>query len=96
MQDIIIVGAGGFARELRQFVPVSFPSKEFRLKGFLSNNLRDLDPYMLPEPILGDPEDYVPMANDRFLVAIGNVEHPANRPKMNKADHVHRRRWRRM
>jgi sugar O-acyltransferase (sialic acid O-acetyltransferase NeuD family) len=75
MQDIIIVGAGGFARELRQFVPGSFPSKEFRLKGFLSNNLHDLDPYKLPEPILGDPEDYVPTANDRFLVAIGNVEH---------------------
>jgi sugar O-acyltransferase (sialic acid O-acetyltransferase NeuD family) len=75
MQDIIIVGAGGFARELRQFVPAGFPSDQFRLRGFLSNNPRDLDLYNLPEPILGDPEEYVPAANDRFLVAIGNVEH---------------------
>jgi sugar O-acyltransferase (sialic acid O-acetyltransferase NeuD family) len=73
--NIIIVGAGGFARELRQFVPSCFPPDKYRLKGFLSNNPRDLDRYNLPEPILGDPEDYVPEPNDRFLLAIGNVEH---------------------
>jgi sugar O-acyltransferase (sialic acid O-acetyltransferase NeuD family) len=75
MHDLIIVGAGGFARELRQFVPLSFPSDKFRLKGFLSNNPRDLDRYNIPEPILGDPEEFIPQENDRFLLAIGNVDH---------------------
>jgi sugar O-acyltransferase (sialic acid O-acetyltransferase NeuD family) len=75
MHDLIIVGAGGFARELRQFVPLCFPTDKFRLRGFLSNNPRDLDAYNIAEPILGDPEEYAPQPNDRFLLAIGNVEH---------------------
>jgi sugar O-acyltransferase (sialic acid O-acetyltransferase NeuD family) len=75
MHDLIIVGAGGFARELRQFVPISFPAERYRLKGFLSNNPRDLDRHNISEPILADPEEYIPKEHDRFLLAIGNVEH---------------------
>jgi sugar O-acyltransferase (sialic acid O-acetyltransferase NeuD family) len=75
MYDLLIVGAGAFARELRQFVPQSFPAQSVRLKGFLSSNPRDFDPFKISEPILGDPEKYSPEENDRFLLAIGEIEH---------------------
>ena len=73
MYDLIIVGAGASARELRQFLPQCFPAGSVRLKGFLSNNPRDLDPFKIPEPILGDPDTYVPQENDRFLIGIGQI-----------------------
>jgi sugar O-acyltransferase (sialic acid O-acetyltransferase NeuD family) len=74
MYDLIIVGAGASARELRQFLPQSFPPGSVQLKGFLSNNPRDFEPFKIPEPILGDPEEYVPQENDRFLLGIGQIE----------------------
>jgi sugar O-acyltransferase (sialic acid O-acetyltransferase NeuD family) len=75
MHDLIIVGAGAFARELRQFVPLSFPAGSVRLKGFLSNNPHDFDQFKIPEPILCDPEEYQPQPNERFLLGIGDIEH---------------------
>jgi sugar O-acyltransferase (sialic acid O-acetyltransferase NeuD family) len=75
MQDIIVVGAGGFARELRQFIPQCFPVGSVRLKGFLSHNAHDLDPFNIAEPILAAPEKYVPEKNDRFLLGIGDIDH---------------------
>ncbi len=74
MHDLVIIGAGAFARELRRFLPSSFPVGAVRLKGFLSNNPNDLDEFDVPEPILCDPEDYVPQENDRFLLGIGQIE----------------------
>ncbi|HZZ26614.1 MAG TPA: acetyltransferase [Pirellulales bacterium] len=73
MYDLIIVGAGAFAREVRQFVPHSFPYRSVKMKGFLSNNPQDSEKFSLPEPILGDPEQYLPEQNDRFLLAIGDI-----------------------
>ncbi len=74
MHDLIIVGAGAFAREIRQLVPQSFPYRSVKLKGFLSSNPRDLENYEISEPILADPDIYVPQENDRFLLAIGDIE----------------------
>ncbi|MCC7087354.1 MAG: acetyltransferase [Pirellulales bacterium] len=75
MYNIVIVGAGGFGREIRQLVPDCFPRASVRVKGFLSSNPNDLESYEVPEPILDDPERYVPADNDRFLLAIGDIEH---------------------
>ncbi len=74
MHDLVIVGAGAFAREIRQLIPQSFPYRSVRLKGFLSSNARDLENYEIPEPILSDPEHYTPQENDRLLLAIGDIE----------------------
>jgi sugar O-acyltransferase (sialic acid O-acetyltransferase NeuD family) len=73
MHDLIIVGAGGFGREIRELLPDCFPPGSFRLKGFLSSNPRDLDGYDVAERVLDDPERYVPAENDRFLLAVGDV-----------------------
>ncbi len=75
MHDLIVVGAGGFGREIRELVPDCYTSGSVRIKGFLSGNPHDLDHYPMLEPILGDPERYTPAENDRFLLAIGDVIH---------------------
>ncbi|HTQ40746.1 MAG TPA: acetyltransferase [Pirellulales bacterium] len=75
MHDLIVVGAGGFAREIRQFIPQCFPAGSVRLKGFLSHNPRDLERFKIPEPVLAAPEKYTPEKNDRFLLGIGDIDH---------------------
>jgi sugar O-acyltransferase (sialic acid O-acetyltransferase NeuD family) len=75
MRDLIIVGAGGFGREIRELLPHSFPEGSIRVKGFLSSNPRDFDNYEVAEPILGDPDRYTPAESDWFLLAIGDVDH---------------------
>ncbi len=74
MYDLVIIGAGAFARELRHFLPSCFPLGALKLKGFLSNNPCDLDQFDISEPILSDPQDYIPEQNDRFLLGIGQIE----------------------
>jgi sugar O-acyltransferase (sialic acid O-acetyltransferase NeuD family) len=75
MHDLIIVGAGGFGRELRQLVQYCFPTGSYRIKGFLSSNPRDLEGHNVAEPIIDDPHRYSPRENDRFLLAVGDIEH---------------------
>lgn len=73
MQDIVIVGAGGFGRELAGWLEVCFAPQEYRLKGFLGTDPSQLDGYEVDAPVLDDPATYVPQTNDRFLLAIGDV-----------------------
>ncbi len=72
MLDLIIVGAGGFGREIRELVQPWLPQNDLRAKGFLASNPRDLDGYATAEPILGSPESYRPKPHERFLLAIGD------------------------
>jgi sugar O-acyltransferase (sialic acid O-acetyltransferase NeuD family) len=74
MLDIVIVGAGGFGREVYHWIKDSFSPTEYRIKGFLSRNHRDLDGFTLEERILGDENSYSAQAEDRFLLAIGSIE----------------------
>jgi sugar O-acyltransferase (sialic acid O-acetyltransferase NeuD family) len=74
MHELVIVGAGGFAREIRELAPHCFASGSIRIKGFLSSNPRDFDNYQVDEPILDDPEHYAPTENDQFVLAVGDVQ----------------------
>ena len=80
MNNLIIVGAGGFGREvyswLRDWIhrsPVA-GDQAFHIKGFLSNNPNDLHGFEVAADILGDPEYYAVEEDDRFVLAIGTVE----------------------
>ena len=42
MYNIIIVGAGGFGREVYLWTKDSFPDDKYKIKGFLDDNLRAL------------------------------------------------------
>jgi len=66
--DLVIVGAGGFAREVHAWLPDVYGAN-YRFKGFLGR-LGDAAP---PGELLADPCDYSPAVNDRFILAIGDI-----------------------
>lgn len=74
MLDLVIVGAGGFGREMYHWARDCFSADQYRIKGFLSAKPNDLDGFEIKAPILGDPMQYAPQPNDRFLFAIGLID----------------------
>jgi sugar O-acyltransferase (sialic acid O-acetyltransferase NeuD family) len=73
MFDLVIVGAGGFAREVYRWATQGLTANSYRMKGFLSHSPDDLDAHSIDYPILGDPADYRPHPAEHFLFAIGDV-----------------------
>jgi len=71
--DVVIVGAGGFGREVYRWVADALPRDQHRIKGFLSNQPKDLDGHAIEQPILGDPEAYDVQPHDRYVFAIGDI-----------------------
>lgn len=70
--DLIIIGAGGFGRELHTMLWDGISRDEYQFKGFLANESNDR--VETHGPVIGSPEDYQPQKNDRFLLAIGAME----------------------
>lgn len=73
MRRIVIVGAGGFGRELYYWMKSSL-KKDESIVGFLSNAAEDLAAYPKLPPYLGTVEQYQPDAQDEFIIAIGDIE----------------------
>lgn len=73
MYEVIILGAGGTGREICEMFEEVFDTKQFRLKGFLSDVLDKLDGFDTGFPMLGTIKDYGVKENDRFILAIGDV-----------------------
>ena len=74
MWDVIIVGAGGFGREIRQLLPACLPSDKYRFKGYLGRDQGvNADP-TAKRLTLADPERYQPRPADRFALAIGDMD----------------------
>lgn len=74
MYKIIIIGAGGFGREVYQWAKDSFDPELYRIKGFLSPNKDDLIGFNINSPILGHEDNYQIENNDRFICAVGNID----------------------
>lgn len=72
IQNLIIVGAGDFGREVlvwsEQAIRMGTP---WHIKGFLDSRPHILDGFSCGAPILGTPEHYRPAPGDVFLCAIG-------------------------
>ena len=71
---LLIVGAGGFGRELLQWaidVTRASDAPDWRIGGFLDANPNALAGHHVDAGIVGDPETYQPAADDVFLCAIG-------------------------
>jgi len=68
---IIIVGAGGFGREVLQWARHAWSSDAHKIVGFLSADPDKLDGHATNLPILGSPEDFEPRPYDGLLLAIG-------------------------
>lgn len=75
MKNLIIIGAGGFGRELFGVAreAVGFGT-EFVVKGFLDDNLKALDGFTGYPKILGTVKDYVPAVDDVFITALGSID----------------------
>jgi sugar O-acyltransferase (sialic acid O-acetyltransferase NeuD family) len=71
MPDLVVVGAGGFGREVYQWARSAFDPGSHRVKGFLSNRPDDLAGRDIGPQILGDPDSYEPRPEERFLLAVG-------------------------
>ena len=71
---ILIVGAGGFGREVLQWARDAWPSSQDRIAGFLSDDPRSLDERGCDLGILETTESYRPQPGDGVLLAIGIPE----------------------
>jgi len=74
MHDIVIIGAGGFGRELHEMLWECLPPAEYRFKGFLANDPYELSGFGVDATILDHPDQYRPHPGDRFLLAIGDMD----------------------
>ena len=70
-ERIIIVGAGGFGREVLQWARHAWPSDAHRIAGFLSADPDKLNGHGPTLPILGSPADFQPQPGDGLVLAIG-------------------------
>ena len=77
MKNLIIIGTGGFAREVFWHAHNSIGyGVDFIVKGFLEGN-KTLCPdkyNLLPVPVLGTIHDYIIKDKDVFAIAIANSE----------------------
>jgi sugar O-acyltransferase (sialic acid O-acetyltransferase NeuD family) len=68
---IIIVGAGGFGREVLQWARHAWPDHAARIAGFLSEDPTKLDGHATVLPILGSPDSFELRPTDGLVLAIG-------------------------
>jgi len=71
---ILIVGAGGFGREVLQWARDAWPEHASRIAGFLSADRSMLDFHDGSLDIIADPDRYEPAVGDGLLLAIGIPE----------------------
>jgi sugar O-acyltransferase (sialic acid O-acetyltransferase NeuD family) len=74
MYDIIILGAGGFGREVYLWAKDSFPDDQYKIKGFLDDNPNVLNNYNIDIDIIGNIGSYKIKDQDRLLIAIGDID----------------------
>jgi sugar O-acyltransferase (sialic acid O-acetyltransferase NeuD family) len=68
---ILIVGAGGFGREVATWLRDAWPRGADTIAGFLSDDLGRLAGFEVGIPMLGTVVDYAPRAGDYLVLAIG-------------------------
>lgn len=68
---LVIVGAGGFGREVLQWARDSWPDYASRIAGFLSDDSKRLDGFSTGLTILGPVASYEKRPGDYLLLGIG-------------------------
>ncbi len=75
MKNLLIIGAGGFGREMFAAAREACGFGEgFRIKGYLDGNPHALDGFDGYPSIIGSSESYVIEEDDVFVTALGNVD----------------------
>ena len=74
MKNLIIIGAGGMGREIYLLaLECNEFNKQFRIKGFIDDNINSLDRFEKYPPILSKIDDYKICDKDVFVCALGDV-----------------------
>lgn len=76
MKQLVIVGAGGFGREVLEWA-TACPSyrKEWEIAGFLDDRPDALQGFeSIGLRVIGTTRDYIPTPKDVFIIAIGHPE----------------------
>jgi sugar O-acyltransferase (sialic acid O-acetyltransferase NeuD family) len=75
MKNLIIIGAGGFGREVFGWAKhIQSSTNNWKIKGFLDDSNTALSGYKGYPQIIGTPFQYMPSENDLFCCAIGNTQ----------------------
>lgn len=73
MDDIIIIGAGGFGREVLQWIKdINKIKQKWNILGFIDDNKHALDTIECDYQIVGTIKDWQPNNNQKFVMAIAN------------------------
>ena len=70
-ERILIVGAGGFGREVLQWARHAWPGHAQKIVGFLSDDPHALDGHRPTLRTLGSPDAFEPRPSDGLVLAIG-------------------------
>lgn len=71
--DLIIVGAGGFGREVLQWVKdINKIKPTWDIVGFIDDNINALDTLECDYKVVGTIQEWMPKENERFVMAIAN------------------------
>lgn len=74
MKHLLIIGAGGFGREVYNMLPDSIGyGTDFRVKGFLDDKTDALQGMEGYPQIIDSVEHYVPQEDDVFICALGDA-----------------------
>jgi sugar O-acyltransferase (sialic acid O-acetyltransferase NeuD family) len=72
LPQLVIVGAGGFGREMLAWARQSVQfEREWTIKGFIDDNLEALNGKNPLAPLLGTVKDYQPATDEVFVCAMG-------------------------
>jgi sugar O-acyltransferase (sialic acid O-acetyltransferase NeuD family) len=72
LQELVIVGAGGFGREMLAWARQSLQfGREWTIKGFIDDNPSALAATGTPAPLLGSVQAHQPADGEVFICAIG-------------------------
>ena len=75
MKKILIVGAGGFGRELLQWIKdINAEKPTWDIGGFLDDNLQALDGVEIDYPVVGTISDWQPKDDEVFALAMGKPQ----------------------
>ena len=71
MQDLIIVGASGFGREILNLIEdINKVEPTWNILGFIDDNLNALDGFVLKYRVLGKIQDWQPTGKEQYVLAI--------------------------
>ncbi len=74
MKNLIIIGAGGYGREVSEFAKGARGyGEEFVVKGFIDDTEDPLGRFSGYPPVVGRIADYMPRPDDAFVCAIGDI-----------------------